>query len=51
MHDKTLKELATMKPEHKSELLSVNGIGQAKFLQYGDEIIALIDQFEKAEIN
>jgi len=41
--DKTLKHLANDKPHDKSSMLAVNGVGEKKFAQYGEEFLALIN--------
>ena len=42
MHDKTLKQIAAMKPDTDAKLLSVDGIGKAKLDKYGAAIIELV---------
>ncbi|OIP56310.1 MAG: ATP-dependent DNA helicase RecQ [Helicobacteraceae bacterium CG2_30_36_10] len=41
--DKTLKHLASEKPYDKASMLEVNGVGEKKFEQYGEEFLALIN--------
>ena len=41
--DKTLKHLANDKPTDKTSMLEVNGIGEKKYEQYGEEFLALIN--------
>lgn len=42
MHDKTLKQLASHKPQNESELLAIDGIGKAKAEKYGIDILELM---------
>ena len=42
LHDRTLKELAEMRPISRGHLAMVTGIGAAKIEHYGDELIRLI---------
>ena len=42
MHDKTLKQIAALKPDTDAKLLSVDGIGKAKLDKYGAAIIGLV---------
>jgi len=41
--DKTLKHLANDKPTDKESMLEVNGIGEKKYEQYGEDFLALIN--------
>ncbi|NNF69338.1 MAG: HRDC domain-containing protein, partial [Acidimicrobiia bacterium] len=41
-NDKTLEEIARIRPTTERELLSVTGIGATKLETYGDDILALI---------
>ncbi len=40
--DKTLKHLANEKPFDKASMLAVNGIGEKKYEQYGEDFLAII---------
>jgi ATP-dependent DNA helicase RecQ len=40
--DKTLKHLANDKPFDKASMLEVNGIGEKKYEQYGEEFLSVI---------
>ncbi|MFC5300657.1 DNA helicase RecQ [Azospira restricta] len=42
LHDRTLKELAEMRPSTRGHLAMVSGIGAAKIEHYGDELLALL---------
>ena len=42
LHDKTLRELATRRPERLADLLEVPGIGQAKADRYGEALLRLM---------
>ena len=44
LHDKTLRELAEMRPSTRGHLAMVSGIGAAKIEHYGEELLALIAQ-------
>ncbi|NPA59938.1 MAG: DNA helicase RecQ [Epsilonproteobacteria bacterium] len=41
-NDKTLKHLANEKPYDKASMLEVNGVGEKKFEQFGEEFLAVI---------
>ena len=41
-HDKTLQEMAAIKPQSMDELLSVSGVGAKKAEQYGQEFLKVI---------
>jgi ATP-dependent DNA helicase RecQ len=41
--DKTLKHLASDKPHDKASMLEVNGVGEKKFEQYGEEFLEVIN--------
>jgi|TARA_B100002003_G_scaffold240308_1_gene260726 superfamily I DNA/RNA helicase len=43
MHDKTLIELAQKRPTTKQELETIHGMGPARIMKYGDELIDLIN--------
>ena len=45
MHQSTLMEIAALIPKTKSELLSVNGFGKAKFEKYGEDILRITADF------
>ncbi len=42
LHDRTLRELAEMRPTTRGHLAMVSGIGTAKIEHYGEELLALI---------
>jgi len=42
MHDKTLKQIASIKPTTDQQLLSVEGIGKAKLEKYGSEVLRIV---------
>ena len=44
LHDKTLRELAEVRPVSHGLLASITGMGSAKIEHYGEEILALIRQ-------
>jgi len=41
-NDKTLKHLSSKKPTDKAQMLEINGIGEKKFEQYGEEFLKII---------
>mgnify|MGYP000114921702 CR=1 FL=1 len=41
--DKTLKHLANDKPYDKSSMLEVNGVGEKKYEQFGEEFLSVIN--------
>jgi ATP-dependent DNA helicase RecQ len=41
-HDKTLKEMAALRPSTLAELLGITGVGERKAEQYGDLFLGLI---------
>jgi len=41
--DKTLKELAYVRPFDENSMLQVNGVGAKKFAQYGEEFLAILN--------
>jgi len=41
--DKTLKHLANDKPHDKESMLKVNGVGEKKFTQFGEEFLSVIN--------
>ena len=43
--DKTLRLVAAKLPTNEAGLLAINGIGPAKLESYGDELIAITEQF------
>ncbi|MBM7368998.1 DNA helicase RecQ [Gordonia hydrophobica] len=46
--NKTLEEIAAVKPSSRDELLGVSGIGQAKLDNYGDQVLEILAEFESA---
>ncbi len=43
--DKTLREMAAVKPADARELAAVNGVGPAKIERYGTEVLDLVAAF------
>ena len=43
--DKTLKHLAHLKPQDKDDMLEVNGVGEKKFNSFGEEFLAVIEEY------
>ena len=44
--DRSLHDMAKIKPQNKAELLQVTGIGKAKMERYGDIVINAISEYE-----
>lgn len=44
-NNKTLTQLAQLKPKTTKQLLAINGIGEQKLAQYGDSVLAIIADF------
>ncbi len=42
LHDKTLRELAEVRPVSRGHLMTITGMGQAKVERYGDDILAVV---------
>ena len=42
LHDTTVRELASAKPQTHADLAAVKGFGPVKIDRYGDEVLALI---------
>ncbi len=40
--DRTLAEIARLRPTSSAELLAVSGVGEAKLERYGDEVLAIV---------
>lgn len=45
MHQSTLMTIASLVPKTKSELLNVKGFGKESFKKYGEEILAITNEF------
>ncbi len=48
-HDKALQEIARSKPKNKREFLTINGVGETKFEQYGEIFLEAIASFDGPE--
>ena len=44
--DRSLHDMAKIKPQNKTGLLQVTGIGKAKMERYGDIVINAISEYE-----
>jgi len=42
LHDKTLRELAEIRPTSRGLLATISGLGSAKIEHYGEELLSLI---------
>ncbi len=49
LSDKTLKNLASLKPLDKTSMLEVNGIGEKKFEQFGVEFLEVIYRYVSSQ--
>ena len=43
-HDATLREMAEHRPRNEADLLTINGVGEAKLARYGQAFLELIAQ-------
>lgn len=43
--DKTLKDMATYRPQNEEEMLMIKGVGERKLIQYGDIFLAEIREY------
>ena len=43
--DQTLGDMVEKKPRTRIQMLKVNGVGEKKFERYGDQFLALINQY------
>jgi ATP-dependent DNA helicase RecQ len=43
-HDKTLIEMAALKPKSRGELLQINGVGEQKAEKFGDTFLTVINE-------
>ena len=41
-HDATLKQMAEHRPKTESDLLSINGVGEAMLARYGTEFLEVV---------
>ena len=44
--DRSLHDMARIKPRNKSDFLEVSGVGQAKLKKYGHEMLTVISEFQ-----
>jgi ATP-dependent DNA helicase RecQ len=44
LSDKSLNQIASLKPDSQAKLLSVDGIGKVKLEKYGQELLALVSE-------
>jgi ATP-dependent DNA helicase RecQ len=49
--DASLLQMAAARPDSRSELLAINGVGQHKLDKYGDEFLELIRGFDAATVS
>ena len=48
-HDATLKEMSSSKPKSAEEMMEIQGLGEAKFRNYGQMFLDVIQLFEPEE--
>lgn len=46
-HDSTLREMAAYQPMNTTELLDINGVGEAKLEKFGESFLAVIEDFKR----
>ena len=46
--NKTLENIAELKPSNKEELMAIKGIKDRKFIKYGKEILAIINKYDQS---
>lgn len=44
-HDKTLNQMASIKPKNKADLANISGVGESKIEKYGDVFLKVINEF------
>jgi ATP-dependent DNA helicase RecQ len=44
-HDRTLAEIALLKPGSRAALAAVNGVGEAKLAHYGEDVLGVVGAF------
>jgi len=45
-HDRTLTEIATVRPGSRAALERINGVGEGKLARYGEAVLAVVQGFE-----
>jgi ATP-dependent DNA helicase RecQ len=48
LHKATLRRIAALRPSNLDELASIKGIGPSKLEEYGQEVLALLEEWEAA---
>ena len=43
-HDRTLSDIARLRPRSREALLEVGGVGQGKLERYGDAVMKIVDE-------
>ncbi len=46
-HDKTLRQIASLRPKTLDELSRIHGIGEAKLKKFGEGFLQVVTQFEE----
>ncbi|MDD3528577.1 MAG: DNA helicase RecQ [Gallionellaceae bacterium] len=47
LHDRTLRLLATIRPENEDSLAGISGLGAAKLEHYGEELLEIIAEYQE----
>ena len=47
LHDRTLRLIATIRPEDEESLAGVSGLGTAKLVHYGEELLEIVTEYEE----
>ena len=45
-HDKTLREMAQVKPASREDMMQISGVGQSKLERYGDQFLEVVRGFD-----
>jgi ATP-dependent DNA helicase RecQ len=48
-HDATLMQMIELHPTNQQQLLAISGVGDRKLALYGDEFLAVLDNFKQAQ--
>jgi ATP-dependent DNA helicase RecQ len=48
--DKTLKEMASIAPQNRQQMLDVSGVGEVKFERYGEQFLDVLKTAEKEDV-
>ena len=48
-HDRTLREVAALRPATLADLTHVHGLGQNRIERYGDDLLTIVSEFDNTE--